>query len=157
MADQGSQYPQVDNVMGKNRRVTVQVVINAGSVPNIWTNCGQAIQSYVTSTSVTAPTDSALVSAGLLSGTTRIGFYLNDGRATRLTGVFVDSTSIQSPSMTGSASVFRGGQATVIPGATQLTGVTTSGNVAFALAIGSWSSATALTHTFSMDISYDVA
>lgn len=162
MSDQGFQNPQLEQIAGKNKRLSFLVTLkgntSAASIVGT-TNCNVGAQVYTILTSATAPSDANF--SGLVNATApaTIGIYiqttpsLTNGDAKQLGGVTVPVNSIRSVSMTAGV-VTNKGAVSAIAGNT---GVTTNGNLAFQIACTTLDlDAQTADHTFIVDVEYDV-
>lgn len=163
MADQGFFNPQLEQAAAKNKRISFVVTLNGNaSVASATgtTNANIGAQVFLTSGSLTAPTNANF--AGLTSTATPsiIGVYLPVGDAKKLGGVTVPVNSIRSASMTagvvtnkGAVSAIAGNTGICLPSVTTFT----QGNdLAFQIALTSAALNVTLTHEFVVDVEYDV-
>lgn len=157
MPVQGFFTPAIDQVAGKNCRLTFLVTLNGNTTAASITgssNAQNGIALVLAAGSLTAPVDANFVGLVSNAAPSVMGVYITDGRAVRLTRVDVQPQSIRSPSMTAVLPTFRGSVSAISgnEGVTQ-----TSGNLAFQLSCTALNlNAQTQRHTFTVAVEYDL-
>ncbi len=157
MSVQGFATPAIEQISIKNHRLTFTVTVVGNTTEasvTASTNANNGITVWLSSASLTAPSNANFASLVSSATPTVIGIYLTDGRAVRLNRAAVETPSIQSASMTAGVVTFKGAAASL---GTGRTGVTSDNNIAFQISCTTLlATAAALSHQFSVDLEYDV-
>lgn len=156
MADQGFGNPQLEQLAGKNKRLSLLITLKGNTVAASiagFSDANVGAQVWLAAQSLTAPADAAFTSLTSTTAPNVLGVYITDGQAKTFKGASVPVASIRSASMTAGV-VTAAGATSAIAGKT---GITTGGNVAFQVSCTTLDlDAATLDHSFTVDVAYDV-
>lgn len=158
MSDQGFSSPGLEAMAIKRKQLALKILLRGstteGSITAEVVNCPDATaRVYLSSQSLTAPSEANFSGLGSASAPTVIGVFLDVGDARRVHNIAVPANTIKSSTMTAGVITNKGATHAI----TGNTGVTSNKDIAFQVSCTTLDlDAAANNHEFSVDVEYDV-